>query len=253
MGDYNRIINLVSSVKKYNEDKIHFYISVPRSDLLQFKNIDGVTIICDDDIYQSNKPGWIHQQLVKSSFWKLKLSENYICIDSDSYFIKPFYINDFMYNDSIPYTVMHEQKELFSWSVNKINEIGFDPKLGFIEDRKKIMTEVFERNSKIYDFGPSPVIWSTKVWEDLENGYIKPNGLKFENLIEYCNSEFSWYGESLLNFNSIPIYPCEPLFKVFHYPQQYIEYKKLGITEKMISDNYLGIVMQSNYNAPLKY
>jgi hypothetical protein len=48
------------------------------------------------------------------------------------------------------------------------------------------------------------------------------------------------------------------MFKVFHYGQQYDEYKHLEITESQISEQYLGIVMQSNwdapyYGAPLKY
>ena len=78
-------------------------------------------------------------------------------------------------------------------------------------------------------------------------------GKPFEGLINTISSEFSWYGESLLNFQAIPIYPIEPLFKVFHYSQQAIEYKQNNITEQMIAQNYMGIIMQSNYNAPIKY
>jgi len=112
---------------------------------------------------------------------------------------------------------------------------------------------VFGRKGKYYDFGPVPTIWSSKVWKDLDEKYLKPNNLIFDNLIEHSPSEFSWYGESLLHFKSIPIYPVEPIFKVFHYPQQLQEYYFNNITEKHISQNYMGIIMQSNFNANIKY
>jgi hypothetical protein len=250
--DFARLVNLVPSVEEYNKDNIRFYVSVPKEDVSEFKQIEGITVICDDEIYQSNKPGWVQQQLVKSNFWKLGLAENYVCLDSDAYFIRPFGISDFMFDDETPYTVIHEQKELFTWTVTKTKQLGFDPKDSFIADRNKIMT-LFGREGRVYDFGPSPIIWSSKVWNDLEEKYIKPNNLTFEQLLEYSHSEFSWYGEALLQFKSIPLYPVEPLFKVFHYQQQYLEYKHLGITEEMIAQNYMGIIMQSNYNAPVKY
>lgn len=249
--DFERVKILLESIKKYNLDNIPFYISVPKSDYNLFSQLDGVSLILDEDIFHLNG-GWVSQQIIKSNFWKLDISENYVCLDSDSQFIRPFTFSDFMFNDHTPYTVIHEQKELFSWSITKIKELGFDPKEGFISDRQKIM-DLFGRKSRHYDFGPSPIIWSSKVWKSLEEQYMIPNNLTFPNLIDYSPSEFSWYGEALLAFKSIEIYPIEPLFKVFHYPQQYIEYKHQNITEEMIAQNYMGIIMQSNFNGPLKY
>lgn len=251
--DLNRVINLLDSIEKFNMDNIPVYISIPKDQINYFAPIlDRVNLLFDEDVYTGNAPGWKQQQIVKASFWKSHIANNYVCLDSDSYFIRPFYKKDFMYDNITPYTVIHEQKELFSWSVGRTSIIGFDPKTSFIND-KQIIMNIFGRQGKYYDFGPVPTIWSSKVWRDLENNYLKPNNLTFEHAIEYCPSEFSWYGEALLEFKSIPIYPSEPLFKVFHYLPQYIEYKKQGITEEMIAQNYLGIVMQSNFNANLKY
>ena len=250
--DFERVKVLLESIKKYNMDNIPFYISVPKEDYSLFSQLTGVTIILDEDIYSLDSSNWESQQIIKSNFWKLNLTENYLCLDSDSYFIKPFYKSDFLFKDETPYTVIHEQKELFSWSSTKIKELGFDPKGGFQEDRKKIM-DIFNRQGRFYDFGPSPIIWSSKVWKSLEDNYTIPNGLTFSQLIEYSHSEFSWYGEALLSFKAIELYPVEPLFKVFHYPQQFIEYKQQNITEEMIAQNYMGIIMQSNFNGPMKY
>ena len=91
------------------------------------------------------------------------------------------------------------------------------------------------------------------MWESLESNLIKPKSLSFSQLIDHSPSELCWYGEALLAFNAIPIYPAEPLFKVFHYGQQLEEYKAQGITEEMICENYMGIIMSSSFNAPLKY
>jgi hypothetical protein len=252
--DLNRIKVLFESINKYNMDNIPFYVSVPRKDLNLFKNTLGsdVNLIIDEEIYSGSSPGWIQQQIVKSNFWKLNIAENYLCLDSDSYFIKNFNINDFIYQDNIPYTVIHEQKELFTWTVNKSHILGFDPKISYTDDREKIMS-LFGRTGKYYDLGPPPVIWSAKVWKDLDINYVQPNNLTFEQLLAFSPSEFSWYGESLLAFKSIPIYPIEPLFKFFHFSAQLEEYKKNQITENMISQNYFGIVLQSNWDAPIKY
>lgn len=253
--DVDRVKSLLDSITFYNHDSIPFYISVPKSDIELFKHTLGsadYTLVCDEDIFTISDNNWIAQQIIKSNFWKLGISENYVCLDSDSYFIRPFYISDFMFNDNTPYTVIHEQKELFSWSVIRTNTLGFDPKEGFVNDRKKIM-DLFGRSGKYYDFGPSPIIWNSNVWKSLEEKYMIPNNLAFPDLIAYSPSEFSWYGEALLAFKEIEIYPAEPLFKVFHYPQQYIEYKQQNITKEMIAQNYMGIIMQSNFNGPLTY
>jgi hypothetical protein len=250
--DVDRVVNLQESIDKHNVDNIPFYVSVPKQDVDLFKSKGIKNIVEDESVYDGNSPGWIQQQIVKSNFWKLGLCENYVCIDSDGYFIRDFYITDFMYDDKTPYTVIHEQKELFTWTVSKVNQLGFDPKISYIKDRQKIMS-LFGRTGKYYDFGPVPTIWSGKVWKSLEDNYVTPNNITWEQMMEYSPSEFSWYGESLLAFNAINIYPSEPIFKVFHYANQFQEYTQQGITQEMIAQNYLGIIMQSNFNANIKY
>lgn len=252
-GDLERVKVLSESIKKYNKDNIPFYISVPKQDFELFKAIEGANIVFDEDIYEIEGPGWVTQQIVKSSFWRLNLCENYILIDSDSYFIKDFYVTDFMFDDETPYTVMNEQKDLHVWvATSKYNTLHFDPREAFRLDRSKIQ-KVFSREGRIYDFGPTPSIWNCGVWRTLDEEYCKPNNLTFSNLIEYCPSEFTWYGEWLLYRQNFRMWPIEPMFKVFHYGQQYIEYKEYGVTEEQLSQHYLGIVLQSNFGAPLKY
>ena len=250
-NDVDRVKLLFESIQRYNVDNIPFYISVPSSDLSLFKQrlgTEGYDLVADEDI-DAEGTGWKGQQIVKAQFWKLEVALNYLCLDSDSQFIRPFYKSDFLFNEEVPYTVCHEQKDLFEWAQKNL---PFDPQASFQADRQKVMG-LFGRKGRYYDFGPSPVIWNSKVWEGLERDYIKANNLSFSDIIEYSPSEFSWYGEYLLYSNLFPIYPAQPLFKVFHYAEQYVQAKQAGYTLEELSKNYLGIILQSNWGAPIKY
>jgi hypothetical protein len=257
-GDLHRAKVLLESVIKYNADSIPFYISVPKADTSIFKNelgTSGYVLIEDESIIVHNQgENWNTQQIVKSSFWKLGISENYVCIDSDCYAIRPFYIKDFIVEgtEDTPYTVMHEQKDLFIWTCNKSSQLGFDPYESFKECRQKVM-DIFDRKGRYYDFGPGPIIWSSKVWKSLEDNYLVPNNLTFTDLIKTVPSEFTWSGEWLLTDKTIPLHPCEPLGKFFHYKQQYEEYKRLGYKEEDFAQQYIFLTLQSNWGAPLKY
>lgn len=247
-GDFDRAVLLAESIKKYNKDNIPFFISVPNEDIEIFKAIDNAEIVSDESIVegmQLRDRGWVIQQIVKSNFWKLGLCENYVMLDSDAQFIKPFFVSDFMFDEDTPYTVCHQQKELWNWSVLKTGMLGFDPKESFTRERLTIM-EMFSRSGMVYDFGPIPVIWSTKVWKALDE-VMQLNSLTFKDLMNICPSEFTWYGEALLYSECIRLMPIEPIFKVFHYHQQYVEYKQAGISLDQISQNYMGIVLQSNW------
>lgn len=254
-GDLDRLKELINSVKIHNKDNIPYYISVPSHELSIFKqqiDTDYVNLVADDHICDVANQDWKAQQVVKSTFWKLGVCDNYVLLDSDAYFINDFYIKDFLYDDHTPYTVMHEQKDLFEWTARNYIRLGFDPFSSFLDTRKSIM-DVLGRVGRIYDFGPVPVIWNTKVWKSLEENYLLPNKLQFSDLINVVPSELTWYGEYLLVSKEIPIVPIEPMFKVFHFAQQYADFKQQGYQEEHFKQNYLGIIMQSNWGAPLKY
>lgn len=254
--DLDRAIKLAESIEKYNIDNIPFYLSCPSSDLQLFKKRmpSFVNLICDEDIVKkSYSQDWKIQQIVKSQFWKYVEVKNYLCLDSDSFFIKDFRKSDFIVYGDIPFTVMHQQKNLFQWTARYRRELGFDPQKSYEECRIKI-GNLFNRQFKLnYDFGPVPVIWSSKVWKSLEENYIQPNNLTFEQLIQYEASEFTWYGEWLLASKVVDLYPIEPMFLVFHYPLQLQQFYDQKYTLDDISTCYFGIVMSSSFNAPINY
>jgi hypothetical protein len=258
-GDIARVWDLWKSIEVFNKDKIPFYVSIPQKELEYFKSFFGVDAnkiiwVTDEEIIQkcpnpslekyAEWDGRLSQQVVKSEFWRLfKEDVSYLCLDSESQFIRDFCTVDFLL-DGVPYTVFHQNKELLQLAENKkIKKINFH----FLNE-SSLLKNVFKRLGPDYDFGPTPVIWSSKVWKSLETNYLMPNKLTLWDAIEMAPSELRWYGEALLAYKAIPIYPIEPIFRVYHYDWQYFTSKKMGETSSTLLVNYLGILKQSNWD-----
>jgi len=98
--DLKRTVKLAQSIQKHNKTNIPFYISVPTEDVDLFrdylKDFDA-TIFDEQDIFVANPKlniqklyeirGGLRQQVIKSEFWRLDISENYLVLDSDCIFI----------------------------------------------------------------------------------------------------------------------------------------------------------------------
>lgn len=259
-NDVLRAKELAESVQKYNTDHLPFYISVPAMDVDLFREkLNGLTftLIQDEDILQANPkhsvdlmhemPGNLLQQVVKSDFWRLELCRNYVMIDSDAYFIKPFAHEDFMFDEETPYTVMHEGRDLLDFAARRGKQKIIND---FMKDRIQGQKR-FNRPGRIYDFGPLPIVCSSLVWKMLATKYMEPRNCSLADLIHEYPNEMLLYGEALLQYTPIRLMPIAPLFKVFHYKQQYEESCELGETEEIISQNYLGIIKQSNWDFAL--
>jgi hypothetical protein len=253
----NRVKRLLTSEAQFNQDQIPVYNSAPKKDLALFeKELSefSFTLLNEEDILHKNplidqgklytQRGWIQQQVIKSEFWRLELSENYLVLDSDCIFIKPFKQDDFIAKDQIPYSIVHEGRDVLQATER------FGPayaREGFIKDRQPVKDKMGRAGPVIYDFGYAPFLWSKKVWQSLETNYLIPHQTNFLDLILECDSEFTWYGESLINYQAIPIYPREQLFKHYHYEHQYWQDRSLGYSDEILKKDYLGIVYQSNW------
>jgi hypothetical protein len=270
-GDLSRVISLWKSIQCFNRDAIPFYLCVPKKDLKLFQsNLENksndIHWIVDEDVVLSNPSltldlyhkwdGRLSQQVIKSEFWRY-LEKNgvshsyssYLCIDSESQFIKDFYLSDFLDGNCNPYTVIHQNKELLQLADNK----KIDKVSRHYLDDSKALKKIFQRVGPDYDFGPTPVIWSSKVWKDLEINYLKPNGMTIWDAIELYPSELRWYGEALLAYKSIELHPLEPIFRVYHYDWQYFFLKRVGESADSICKNYFGILKQSNWEYEMDY
>lgn len=260
--DLKRAARLAESIRRFNPHNLPFYLSCPATDLTLFKNTigsEGVIFLKDEEIIAANfslkqkaiddLPGVVSQQIVKAEFWRLDICENYLCLDSDSYFIRDFGKNSFLTPDGKPYTVMNESMELRLFgALNQHEKIARNIDL----DCKTIMG-IFERTGKHYEFGPLPVVWSRRVWLDLAEKFLEPRGMNFYDSMKLFPAEMRWYGEALLMFRSIELWPVETLFRCYHYEQQYFEAKKAGESDELLSQIFLGVCMQSAWDRKMEY
>ncbi len=254
--DLNRTLRMIKSIKKHNKEKIPLYISVPEDEVALFKKniLDNfVTVFSELDILKKNPKidldkiysirGGLRQQVIKSEFWRLGISDNYLVIDADCIFLRDFYIADFIVKDEIPYSIIHEGKDVL------ISTDKFGPKKNrqnFLNDRNPIQAAL-GRSGITYDYGYAPFLWSKKVWESFDMHYLTPKNMSFLDAVLKVGSEFTWYGESLMKYQAIPIFPREQLFKHYHYEHQMWLDLAAGYTEQCISKSSLGVVYQSNW------
>jgi len=261
-NDVLRVKRLAKSIEQFNQERIPFYVSVPLADfgLFQKELADlPVILIKDEDIIGANPsfeqekidalPGGMSQQIVKSEFWRLGLSESYLCLDSDCLFIRPFSQSDFISSDGYPYTIMHEAKELLQFCANHGMEKVSDT---YHQQRRQIM-EIFGRTGHHYDFGPPPMLWSRQVWEALDEQFLKLKKMNFYDAIILFPAEIQWYGEAMLKFRPFPITPVEPFFKFYYYEKIYTVGKQQGETIERLARDYIGVCYQSNWEKNIDF
>jgi hypothetical protein len=259
--DLMRFQRLAESITKHNVENIPFYLSVEKKDQPLFEPIikaHNCKLINDEDILShtlacsthkdiSDQKGYLLQQVVKSEPWRLNISQNFLVIDSDSYFIRNFYLSDFLFDDTTPYTIINEGRHQREWAARSGNNKFL---LQFDELRLRFR-KIFPRQGPIFDFAPTPCIQSAKVWSHFYEHFSKPRGTSFLDQILEIPCETQWYGEYLLHTQVIPIIPREPLFKVFGFKDQWMESQNLNETPEVLKKNFLGIVDQSNWNYEL--
>jgi hypothetical protein len=260
--DFLRLKRLLQSISQYNCDRIPFYISTPQADhdlLVQLIGSEGYQWVSDESIIQANtsvpagiekgKSGSLTQQIIKSEFWRLGLCENYVCLDSDCLFIKNFYRSDFLADDGNPYTVIYQNKEYFQLAVDR----GFaKAPLQLIAEGDRVK-RLFGRLGPNYYCPCPPFIWSAKVWNSLDEGYLKPKGLTFWDICTPEHPETLLYLEALLNFKVIPLHPIEQLFRIYYYDWHFFLLRRNGETLDKLKQNYLGVIYQSSWDLSLDY
>lgn len=258
--DMLRARRMADSVQRFNVDRIPLYMCVPDKDLSAFKRcFEGIscTFVTDETVLSAScrvhgalpddYPRHLLQQLVKLEFWRLNTCRNYLWIDADSYFIREFRLSDFLDQAGVPYTIQHESEELFSFAATYDDSI--------IEDFQRMAIKfkrLFNRTGPLYNFGYSPLIWSCKVLKHLYEDFLVPRNQTIFTLLLKYPCEMQLYGEYLYYSKTIPIVTKKPLFKVYHYDEQFFREQEYGQNEYSLSKDYLGIVMQSNWASPKK-
>lgn len=260
--DLLRVKRLAQSVCTYNSQNLPFYVSVPEAELSLFHGHlvgHNVHLISDEDILRASPqidvqqvarmPGSVAQQVVKSVFWRLGVSEAYVCLDSDAAFIRPFGIADFMTPEGIPYTVMDEAHGLLEEAVRHKRERV----VSAFNREADLVQNIFGRVGRRYSFGPFPLVWHRAVWQSLEDRYLKPRSMSLADAIAQAPIESRWYGEALLAYQAVPLMPCQALFKVYHYAWQVDQERSAGINTEQLAKFYCGVIYQSAWERHLDW
>lgn len=261
--DFLRLKKLLQSINQHNVDRIPFYISTSEEQKLELLailgDISGYQWISDESIVASNprvptgieatRSGGLSQQTIKSEFWRLGLSENYVCLDSDCIFIKDFHVSDFMASDGNPYTVIYQNKDYYQLAINR----GQARVLGELSLEADNVKAIFGRSGPNYYCPCPPFIWSSKVWRSLDDDFLKPKGMTLWDINTAKHPETLLYLEALLNFRAIPLHPIEQLFRIYYYDWHYFLLQRNGETIKKLAENYLGVIYQSSWDLSMDH
>lgn len=260
--DVKRVARLARSVQEYNVDQIPFYVSAPQADMEIFREyLSGlnVELLTDESIIKlnpaidqdrlNNVAGYLSQQVVKSEFWRTRISTSYLCLDSDCIFIRPFRQREFITEDGVPYTVIDEGRDLLYPTIAKGKTKVIE---NFHRESLGVQQE-FGRNGKHYNYGPNSPVWDSRVWASLDENYLKARNLSFLDLILKSANEQRWYGEALLKYRAIELLPSQPFFKMYHYAWQQRFDRRAGIREEQLKQLYCGVVYQSAWEREMDW
>ena len=250
--DFDRLLILVQSFEKYNCDKLKLVISIPESDFSSFKIPIGkyVTLISDESYaknhitnedYLDKKAGYLNQEICKLTFFKKGLTNNYFCLDSDAQFIRPFYFTDFMYNDSVPFTVLVQDKDL-AIGRNYRNKFWL-PRLASI----KRIYKIINLDDRRYRTCHGHQTFNSKVLKSLEEDFMKENSYSFLDLIKIEPYEFTWYNAWFQKSKLIDEITTEPIFKTLHIRREYFFSKIQLLRLSDYANEYVGIVLNSKW------
>lgn len=258
--DFERLSVLVNSFIKYNSDKLFLYISVPEGDLNLAKkwNSDYIIVVSDESYadkylvtegFNGLTPGYVNQELCKLLFFKSRALQNYFCLDSDSYFISDFYLDDFMFNKTTPFTVLVQDKDMC------IDPFYYKK---FWLGRQQSIQRIFdfvELADKRLRTCHGHQIMSSLVLKDMEERLVLAKQIEWVDLIKLSPHEFTWYNAWFQKCGILDEKAIEPIFKTIHTYKEYVILQISNIKLNDIKRSYKGIVLNSKWKprTPLYY
>lgn len=162
-----------------------------------------------------------------------------MCLDADGWFLRDFYIDEFMYDDETPYTALIEDNDLKA-NPNYYNSF-------WIEREKyiKVIQEKLEYNTKHLLTCHGFQVFNVNVLQEMKRQYMIPNKLTYLDFMKISPYEFSWYNIWLQKSATIPIHICEPWFKYYHMAYQQFAEVITNVDEESLGRAYVDVTICS--------
>jgi hypothetical protein len=222
----------------------------PREDLTLFHKLShpNVVFLAEQEVpcrllpegETPREAGYINQQVLKLSFHRTNLVENYLCLDSDGIFIRDFTLSDFIHEDGQPYQVLVEDNLL------KTDADYFDRYWKSRDEAHTKIQEFLEMEQSKLKTCHGFQIFQSEVLRSFERDILTPKSLEFLDLIKEFNYEFTWYNYFLQKRGGV-IHSVEPFFHCVHSGVQLVELQTKGSTTEDFSRGFVGIVVNGNF------
>lgn len=289
--DLPRAKLLIESILSNNKSDLPLFVCTPRCDLELFKAAvpSSATLIAEEDFtdplcFTWLSSGWKQQQVVKMLFYRLDLCDQFLVLDSDSYFIREFSEEDIFGAADETRIVASLVPYIFGISKPIVNlALGFeadmrsgDLKMDFNPDRSLRIPRSFLKDKNYKNmpseatlhmipyafsrmptaaphvhFLPTPIILSSEILRDFEQ-YVTDEGVTFTDLIHLSAWEADWYGYFAFKFSRSRITPIEPLFLHFNSDESLNEARKMGVSRNSLTKNFLGVTLAARHQTELQ-
>ncbi len=182
------------------------------------------------------RDGYICQQILKLRSYQLGLAKNYVVVDSDTVFVRPFTLDDFLTHTGAPLTILSEDREMLVDVTYRDFQV---PRLKQID---KIYATVGLDSRPFLQVQMNPIL-KAHVLESLETD-LQLTHSQMMNIGAY---EYSWYSAWLLKNFPGEVVQSEPWVKTIHTPQQHLLELIRGIEASAISKGYLAVIYNSSW------
>ena len=247
---------LVDSFTSFNSDDLILHCVVPRADLPGFASLAARSVVLhsEEDLVGEHlavdgahglSAGYLNQEIVKLAFWETGLADNYFCVDSDAVFIRAFGAADFMRDESTPYSVLVQDKDLI------VEPTYYREHWQGREQAIRRIMELVELDDPIMRTCHGHQVFSARVLESFVSNFLEPRGWTYSDALREAPYEFSWYSMWLQKSGMIDIHAVEPLVKVFHNADQHLASLLMGESIEDFARAYVAVVVNSNYSRDL--
>jgi len=263
--DVAYVERLVASFHRYNRDSLPLYIVSPEADSEFFSRFATTTVVnySDEDIpvsYASQDSlvalatkevsstvdqrylGYINQQISKLAFFKMGLVENYVAIDSDTEFIRPFGVSDFLGEGGVPFLFAQEYPDLVADPF--YNPRYWKPRQRFLTDVRALIGCTDPRQLTAHN----SQVMSTAILEDFEQTFMAQQKLDYVDLLNICEMEFVWYGVWAQTQKKVPFIQREDAIRMVNHQGEHLALHSLGITKAQLAKGYIGVTVNSNWS-----